>query len=325
MIYRNSFLTIPALILFSSVLEAQATADSMSPAFKSTIINKAKQPVFCRYFDTTAKQLSVHYNTWDLFFTKPCTVGFMRYLPEDMWQIAKAPFQKKNLAWLSVTAAGTLILIPFDQRITDAVKKVSSRVCLHPDTKYGILLKMGQTKIVKYPRNINSGLYQLGEGGTSMLLAGGLWIYGKATSDYRALQSASDLAETFIIMGVTTQLLKRSFGRQSPFMATTAGGHWHPFPSFKNYQENTSDYDAFPSGHLATMMATVTVLSTNYPEKQWIKPIGYALMVLTGWAMINTDVHWIADYPLSLALGYLSGKISAMRHEKKKIRKAITL
>jgi PAP2 superfamily len=329
MIYRNIVLMFHIFFVLSTVVQAQLIEDSLSAAIKNhnpdkdTGVNKEQQPFFSRYFDTASTELFIHYKTKDLIFTKPPTLGFVRRLPDDMWQIAKAPFRKKNLKWLSLTAAGTLILIPFDQPITDGVKNFSANIHLSGDTKFGILLKMGKTKIIKYPQNINSGLYQLGEGGTSMLLAGGLWIYGKITSDYRALQTASDLAETFIIMGVTTQLLKRSFGRQSPFIATQAGGVWHPFPSFKDYQENTSNYDAFPSGHLATMMATVTVFAMNYPEKKWIKPVGYALIGLSGWAMINTDVHWIGDYPLALALGYLSGKISAMRHVKKHVKREI--
>jgi membrane-associated PAP2 superfamily phosphatase len=150
-----------------------------------------------------------------------------------------------------------------------------------------------------------------------MILAGGLWIYGKIDKNWRAVNTANDLAETFITMGVTTQILKRATGRESPFMATAEGGKWKPFPSFAEYQRNTSAYDAFPSGHLSTLMATITVLAYNYPEKKWIKPVGYALMCLSGWAMMNTEVHWAGDYPLAIAVGYLSGKITTWRHRKK--------
>ena len=117
-------------------------------------------------------------------------------------------------------------------------------------------------------------------------------------------------------MGVTTQILKRISGRESPFKATVPGGKWSPLPSFKNYQTRTSSYDAFPSGHLATMVATVTVLTNDYPEKRWIKPLGISLIGLTSWAMLNTEVHWISDYPLAIAIGYLSGKLTTLRHKR---------
>jgi len=251
-------------------------------------------------------------------YDRPKKWGFITNVPSDMVQIAKSPFQKTNLLGLGLIAASTAILIPYDQPILDAIKRASTHVHLDPATEYSVPIKIGDTKLLKIPQNWNSALYQLGEGGTSMIVGGGLFIFGKIAKDNRALQTASDITETFITMGITTQVLKRMTGRESPFMRTKPGGAWHPFPSFKDYQVNTSNYDAFPSGHLATMMATVTVLTTNYPEKKWIGYLGYSLIGLTGWAMANTEVHWVGDYPLALALGYISGKISCMRHQKKK-------
>ncbi|MFL5743581.1 MAG: phosphatase PAP2 family protein [Niastella sp.] len=250
------------------------------------------------------------------YYERPQKWGFITHVPYDLVQIGKSPFQKKNLLGLSVVAASTAILIPYDQPILDAVKRASDHIHLESQTDYSVPLKIGDTKIIKVPRNFNSALYQLGEGGTSLLVGSGLFIFGKINKDNRALQTASDIAETFITMGVTTQVLKRMTGRESPFMRTKPGGAWRPFPSFKEYQVNTSNYDAFPSGHLATMMATVTVLTTNYPEKKWIGILGYSLIGLTGWAMVNTEVHWVADYPLALALGYISGRITCLRHKK---------
>ena len=249
-------------------------------------------------------------------FTKPKKWEFITKVPAELKQVAKFPFKRSNLTSTALVVASTAVLVPLDQQILDGVMHASRQIHLHPETDYKVVLKWGDTRILKVPRNINSALYQLGEGGTSMLLGGGLFIYGKISKDYRALQTASDITETFITMGIATQVLKRISGRQSPFMRTQSGGAWHPFPSFKEFQQNTPNYDAFPSGHLATMMATVTVLTTNYPDKKWIAILGYGLIGLTGWAMVNTEVHWMADYPLALALGYISGKITCMRHKK---------
>lgn len=275
--------------------------------------------IVCMHIKATAQDsaaVSKPVQMPDHTYPRPQKWGFITHVPNDMLEIAKSPFKKSNLAGLGVVVASTAILLPFDQQILDGVKRASTHIHLQAETDYKILFKAGDTKIIKAPRNLNSALYQMGEGGTSMLITGGLFLYGKIAKDYRALQTASDITETFITMGITTQVLKRISGRQSPFMRTQPGGAWHPFPSFKEYQVNTSNYDAFPSGHLATMMATVTVLTTNYPEKKWIGILGYSLIGLTGWAMVNTDVHWAADYPLALALGYISGKITCMRHRK---------
>lgn len=253
-----------------------------------------------------------------LYFSKPKLFKTLGQFPKHLLGIAKTPFIGDNWIPTVAMAQGTAVLVTQDQYFTNWVKKVSLDIGLNPETKYKDIVKIGKTRIIKIPLNLNSALYQLGEGGTSMLLAGGFWIYGKANNDWRAEQTAYDLGETFITMGISTQILKRISGRQSPFKATAPGGLWHPLPSFSTYQNNTSSYDAYPSGHLATMMATVTVIKENYPEKKWIAPLGYSLIGLTGWAMVNTEVHWLSDYPLALAVGYLSGKLTTMKHKKPK-------
>lgn len=267
---------------------------------------------------TQFKQYS--YKSDTLYFTKPNIFRNISKVPGDLWAIAKSPFQKKNLPGLTAVAASTTILIMTDQQIINWVRKRSDDIRLKPETNYRILLKAGTTKIIALPKNLNTTLYQLGQGGTSMVLATGIWIYGKIKKDWRAVNTANDLAETFVTMGVTTQIIKRITGRQSPFLATQPGGKWNFFPSFNDFQNNTSAYDAFPSGHLSTLMATITVLSYDYPEKKWIKPVGYSIMGLSAWAMMNTEVHWAGDYPLAIAIGYLSGKITTWRHRARPIK-----
>lgn len=279
-------------------------------------IHTERSNVFIKYQDTINRLQYIRYNDKTIVFDSRGLFHFVKYLPSDMWQLAKTPFKVSSLKGLGIVAASTAILIPLDQYLLNKVRQASQSIGLDDENRYGVALGWGKIRLLKYPKNVNTALYQIGEGGTSMYLAGGLWIYGKLTHDYRAVQTAGDLAETFIVMGVSTQILKRISGRESPFVATKPGGAWRPLPSFKEYQSHVPHYDAFPSGHLATMMATVTVLNQNYPEKKWILPVGYSLIGLTAWGMMNTEVHWISDYPLALALGYVCGRISTMRHRK---------
>ena len=258
-----------------------------------------------------------------LHFDRPNFLGTLSRSPKNIYGIFKSPFTGNNWIRFGEISIGTTLLILKDQPVTDWVKKTSLKIGLTPDTKYKNILQFGKTRIIKVPQNLNSALYQLGEGGTSMLVAGGLFIYGKVNKDWRAEQNEYDLTETFVTMGITTQIIKRISGRQSPFKATQPGGQWNPLPSFNRYQNNTSSLDAFPSGHLATMMATVTVLRKNYPEKKWLTPIGYSLIGLTGWAMVNTEVHWLSDYPLALAIGYISGKLTTLQHSKMNAKRNI--
>jgi hypothetical protein len=124
------------------------------------------------------------------------------------------------------------------------------------------------------------------------------------------------LFEGLLAVGLVTQSLKHLTGRESPLVRTEPRGAWRWFPNQLDYFRNVPKYDAFPSGHLATAMLTVTVISENYPEYVFIKPLGYSLMGLLAFQMLNNGVHWLSDYPLALAIGYVFGK-SAVSHYRK--------
>jgi hypothetical protein len=254
-------------------------------------------------------------------YSKPKSFSFLTNLPKDFVGIGSAPFKKNAIKPVLLVAVSSAILILADQAITNGVEKFSNNIHLNAEENYIDILRInaGKTEISLYkaPQNINTALYQLGQGFPSLLLGGGLFVYGKIHKDYRALSTANQLAESFILMGVGTQVIKRLTGRQTPLASTSNGGNWNLLPTFKAYQTNTPNYDAFPSGHLATLMSTVTVLTENYPEKKWIKPVGYSITGLVGFAMINNKVHWAGDYPLAIALGYLCAKQVVKRSRRK--------
>ena len=254
-------------------------------------------------------------------YTKPRLLSFITNLPHDAWGIITTTFKKKSIKPLLLIGGTTLALMLADQPISNGVRQFSKNIHFSSEEEYRNLLniKLGKTDInlFKAPKNLNTALYQMGQGFPSLLIGAGLFTYGKMHNDYRALSTANQLVETFILMGVGTQFLKRISGRQSPSNATDdKGGEWQFFPSFKSYQTNTPNFDAFPSGHLATLMSTVTILAENYPEKKYIKPVGYSLIGLVGLSMINNNVHWISDYPLAIGLGYLCARQVAKRNRK---------
>ncbi len=253
-------------------------------------------------------------------YPKPKAFGFFTSIPADAVGMTKTIFENKTVKPLACIGGATLLLLLADEPVANAVKKISRNINVSAEEDYQdiITLKLGASNvsIFKAPKNINTAFYQMGQGFPSLLIGTGLFAYGKIKKDYRALSTASQLAEAFILMGVSTQVLKRITGRQSPSRATDKGGRWHFFPSVKQYQGNTPNYDAFPSGHLATLMSSVTILAENYPEKKYIKPVGYSLIGLVGLSMINTDVHWVSDYPLALGLGYLCA-MQVVKHNRK--------
>lgn len=307
MLIKNCFFTVLAILSFSLVYS------QTNPPADSTAIKK----------NTKNTGGEMQYNIGNgkmLIYTKPRNLGFILDLPKDAAGIASQTFKKESVKPLLYIAGSTALLLLTDQSIADGVTQFSRNIHLYSEEKNVNLLnfKMGEKNVslLRLPANVNTGIYQIGQGFPSLLIGAGLFTYGKIKKDYRALSTASQLAEAFILMGVSTQIVKRITGRQSPSEATVAGGKWRPFPSFSEFQNHTPNYDAFPSGHLATLMSSVTIFSENYPEKKWIKPVGYSLTGLVAYAMINNEVHWASDYPLALGMGFLCAK-QVLKHNRK--------
>ncbi len=68
----------------------------------------------------------------------------------------------------------------------------------------------------------------VGEGSTSILIYAGLYLHGVIKKDRKSIEVSSQLMQSLLALGFTTQLIKRISGRESPFVATTAGGRWSP-------------------------------------------------------------------------------------------------
>ncbi len=149
----------------------------------------------------------------------------------------------------------------------------------------------------------------LGDGRPQFGLAAGFAVYGLAAGDHRALATGSQTVEAILACGIVVQVLKHITGRESPFTATKTRGNWDFFPNQIEYHKHVPKYDAYPSGHIATALATVTVVAENYPEWKWVRPAGYVIVGCIGISMANTGIHWYSDYPLGLALGYSFGML----------------
>jgi membrane-associated PAP2 superfamily phosphatase len=159
--------------------------------------------------------------------------------------------------------------------------------------------------------SISDVFEKVGDGMPQFELSAAFALVGLVANDQRALRTSSQLVESILATGVVIQVLKHSTGRESPFVSTRPGGRWMLFPNQIEYHKHVPNYDAYPSGHIATTMATVTVLAENYPEATWIRPIGYLIVAGVGIGMANTGIHWYSDYPLGIALGYMFGMIAA--------------
>ncbi len=151
-------------------------------------------------------------------------------------------------------------------------------------------------------------MYFLGDGLLHSAIGCGLWSYGTLRHNERAAQTGVQVVEVMVCTCIATQVLKHAFGRESPMAATETGGKWQLMPDPVEYANHPPRFDAMPSGHVATAMGTVTVLADNYPEQTWIRPVGYSLIGVLMFSMLNNSVHWASDYPLGIAIGYAMAK-----------------
>jgi hypothetical protein len=259
---------------------------------------------------TVAPGVTYHYE-------RPGQLRWLLHIPRDLGQFPGTYFKRDNVPAFVAIALSSAALYAFDDQIIRGSQTFGRYIGLdNADVKrdlFYIPVRLGGTKIpleMQVPDNLNSTFYFLGDGWTHLSIATSFLAYGIIKKDNRASQTASQLGEAILSTGLVVQALKRTTGRQSPFRSTQDRGRWFFLPSYNTYQNNVSNYDAFPTGHLATAMATVTVIAENYPEYKFIRPVGYSLMGVLGYAMLNNGVHWASDYPLGIALGYGFAKIA---------------
>jgi hypothetical protein len=152
---------------------------------------------------------------------------------------------------------------------------------------------------------------EIGDGRTQFALAGAFGAYGLIFKDQKALRTGSQIVQAVLASGGVVQLLKHLTGRESPLVRTTPTGVWKILPNQVDYHRFVPHFDAFPSGHICTSIATVIVIAENYPDTKWIRPVGYGFTTIVGLGMLSNGIHWLSDYPLGLFIGYYFGMLAA--------------
>jgi membrane-associated phospholipid phosphatase len=249
-------------------------------------------------------------------YPRPKFFGWLTGLPRNYANLGKGIVKKENVKWLGLTAASTVLLLQVDESMLESAQNLQN-LGIEENHKHGDILGT-----IPYPKNTSAAMYYLGHGNTSLIIGSGFLVVGALKKDYRALHVSSEIVEGILTLGFRTQVLKRVFGRESPYVSTQPGGRWDFFPNLSEYDQNKPHYDAMPSGHVATLTSTVTILAKNYPEVKWIRPVGYTLIGILGVEMMNSGVHWASDYPLGFLIGYTVGtvvtnsKITKVKTEK---------
>ena len=247
-------------------------------------------------------------------YTRPRTLQSVTDFPAALGAATRDAFRARHIPVLAAIAIGTGAFIAADEVMLAETRRFARRVDLPPNHP-SANLRIGPFK-QPFPTTLGSGLYFIGDGMTSVIVAGSFAARGSLANDMRARRTASEVIEGLLAAGTVTQVLKHTAGRQTPSEATVPRGRWRPFPKLSDYNANVPAYDAFPSGHLASTMSTITVIALNYPEHKFIWPVGSVAMGVLSFAMVNNGVHWASDYPLALGIGGIIGKAVATRGRK---------
>lgn len=281
---HETIIKLPELPLDSSSLTVNITEDSISAP------NPDNLPVTK---DTVTPNISS--------MTDPHTLGafdMFTNLPGDWYRWSKQTFTTDNIPLISALGVMTTGMVVTDYELWQPAKKLYDKS--------------------KTTRVVSDAFVGVGDGKFQFGLAVGFGLYGVIFGDSKALKTASQVTEVILACGGVVQLLKHVTGRESPFVATSRTGKWRLFPNQIEYAKHTPHYDAFPSGHIATAMATMIVISENYPEQKWIKYIGYPAVMMVGVGLTTTSIHWVSDFPLGLALGYSFGMLVAHQFDDPK-------
>jgi hypothetical protein len=245
-------------------------------------------------------------------YRPPRILQSVRDWPGTLSGAVRLGLRQEHLVTWAQVALSTGALIVADEWVVERTRQVAHHIGLPPNhPSYNVAV--GPVKLIPIPTTLGSALYFLGDGATQLAIAGGFAAVGLGTGSNRARRTASQITEALLVAGTFTQILKHATGRQTPSEATVPRGRWQWFPSLADYNRNVPAHDAFPSGHLAVASATVEVIARNYPEKRLVRPVGYSLLTVLSFAMVNNGVHWASDYPLALAIGGGVAKVAVER------------
>ena len=215
-------------------------------------------------------------------------------VPTDFYTFGKDIINKNSIQPIVVLSALTLGLIRYDQKNWENTKILCKRSPL-------------LSGITNFTVNLGDAKWQFSAAGAAL-------VYGYFAKDNRVINTSFESIEAIISSGLFVQLLKRISGRQSPSAYTKPGGYWDFFPDLGEYQHYQPNYYSFPSGHITSAAAVLTVITENYPDIKWLKPAAYIILGALGFSLVANDMHWYSDLPLGLAIGYSFGKIISQRY-----------
>ncbi|OGU62852.1 MAG: hypothetical protein A2V66_07375, partial [Ignavibacteria bacterium RBG_13_36_8] len=200
----------------------------------------------------------------------------------------KQPVKWNTKDWLTLggIAGGTIAFMQFDESVRSETLKDRNY-----ETSFPIVF--GDT---------------YGEGWGSLLIGTGFLAHGILKEKNANKRFGFEVLQAFAYAGTITGLLKFTFGRSRPYMDEGAFSY-HPVQMFSN------DYFSFPSLHTTVAFSLSTVLSEQ-TNSTALKIISFVPAVMTAFARVYYDKHWVSDVFLGAAVGYFVGKFVINQHKR---------
>jgi len=244
-------------------------------------------------------------------YKSPHAFDFITTAPKNYGDFVENSFEKNSLKGLAVIAGATGALYIFDQQILEETQRFGRKIGLDNKDHSKPTFTIGDDHFMYAPTDVGSSILFLGDGWTTIGLSAGFLTSGLLNHNAKSKLVASELMQGLLFSGFSSQVLKRISGREIPNARTKDRGRFSPFASPKEFNDNKARYDSFPSAHLMTAMTSLTILAENYEEMSWIRPVGYSLVALLSFQLMNTGAHWASDLPLAIGIGHMAGKTIA--------------
>lgn len=139
-----------------------------------------------------------------------------------------------------------------------------------------------------------------GNGLYPAIIIGSSYIAGTLFHKDRPKRFAMLCAKSFILSGITTEVIKDIAGRHRPFQNSP------PNPEEWDGPAGIFNYDSFPSGHTTIAFSTATMVALEYPHPIIIPILAYSLASVTALGRINGNYHWGSDVIMGASIGYFT-------------------
>jgi len=207
----------------------------------------------------------------------------------------KQPVKWNSNDWLKlgIIAASTMIVMPFDERITNST----------------------QGEQHYYNSVPIEGGRMYGEWYSIAIVSGSVGLFGIIAHDTSAKKIAIELFQAGLYAELVTTFFKVVIGRARPTITNDAFTY-KPF-SFDFY------YQSMPSGHATSAFAMSTVLS-RHAHSTGLKILAYVPAGFTLFSRIYQHKHWLSDEIPGAAIGFVVGNWVVDLHEGKRHRINVT-